>query len=81
MDKETLTRLLTLSAMYVGEDQPAVTENLHCSQATENTGLEEVMEVYSTHFRRLSPKPSKMSDFHLMGSQLSPYGVQLSPNA
>jgi hypothetical protein len=25
------------------------------------------MEVYSTHFRRLSPKPSKMSDFHLMG--------------
>jgi hypothetical protein len=31
MDKETLTRLLTLSSMYVGEDQLAVAENLHCS--------------------------------------------------
>jgi hypothetical protein len=37
MDKETLTRLLTLSAMYLGEDQLAVIENLHCSQVTENT--------------------------------------------
>ena len=43
MDNETLTRLLTLSAMYVREDQLAVTENLHCSQATENTGVEEAM--------------------------------------
>jgi hypothetical protein len=49
MDKETLTRLLTLSAMYVGEDQLAVTENLHCSQATENKGVEEVMEVMEVY--------------------------------
>ena len=43
MDKETLTRLLTLSAMYVGEDQVALTENLHCLQATENNKVEEVI--------------------------------------
>jgi hypothetical protein len=43
IDKETLKRLLTLSAMYVGEDQLIVPENLHSSQATENTGVEEVM--------------------------------------
>ena len=43
MDKVTLNRLLTLSAMYVGEDHLAVTENLHCSQATETMGVEEAM--------------------------------------
>jgi hypothetical protein len=43
MDKETLTRLQMLSAMYVMEDQLAVIENLHSSQATENNGVEEVM--------------------------------------
>jgi hypothetical protein len=43
MDKETLTRILTLSAMYVGEGQLALTENLHCSQGTEKRELEEAM--------------------------------------
>ena len=43
MDKETVTRLQTLSVMYVGEDWLADIENLHCSQATENNGVEEVM--------------------------------------
>ena len=43
MDKETMTRLQTLSAMYVGEDQLADTENLHCSQAKEKREVEEVM--------------------------------------
>jgi hypothetical protein len=43
MDKETVTRLQTLSAMYVGEDRLADIENLHCSQATETNGVEEVM--------------------------------------
>jgi hypothetical protein len=43
MDKETVTRLQTLSAVYVGEDRLCGTENLHCSQTTENTGVEEVM--------------------------------------
>jgi hypothetical protein len=43
MDKETMTRLQTLAAMYVGEDCLADIENLHCSQKTENKGVEEVM--------------------------------------
>lgn len=43
MDKETLTRLLTLSAMYVEEDQLSVARNLHSSQATDNKEVEEVM--------------------------------------
>jgi len=43
MDKETRTRLQMLSAMYVREDQLAVTENLHSLQATENKGVGEVM--------------------------------------
>ncbi|RSL17966.1 hypothetical protein EDE15_3518 [Edaphobacter aggregans] len=43
MDKETLTRLQTLSAMYVGEDRLADTENLHCSQATAGKTVVEVM--------------------------------------
>ena len=43
MDKGTVTRLQTLSAMYVGEDRLANTENLHCSQTTEIRGVGEVM--------------------------------------
>jgi hypothetical protein len=43
MDKETRMRLQMLSAMYVREDQLAVTENLHSLQATENKGVWEVM--------------------------------------
>jgi len=43
IDKETMTRLQTLSAMYVGEDQLIATENLHCSQVTENKWIEKVM--------------------------------------
>ncbi|WP_353062229.1 hypothetical protein RBB77_13060 [Tunturibacter psychrotolerans] len=43
MDKETRTRLQMLSAMYVREDQLAVTENLHSLQATENKEVGEVM--------------------------------------
>jgi hypothetical protein len=43
MDKGTVTRLQTLSAMYVGEDRLANTENLHCSQTTEMRGVGEVM--------------------------------------
>jgi hypothetical protein len=43
MDKETMTRLQTLSGMYVGEDLLANTENLHCSQVTENKKVEEVV--------------------------------------
>jgi hypothetical protein len=43
MDKETMTRLQTLSGMYVGEDLLAEAENLHCSQATEKKEVEEVM--------------------------------------
>jgi len=40
INKETLTRLLTLTAMYVGEDQLAGTENLHCPQVTEKIEVE-----------------------------------------
>src|SRR5271168_4210243 len=43
MDKETITRLQTLSEMYVGEDLLAENENLHCSQAIEKKEVEEVM--------------------------------------
>jgi hypothetical protein len=43
MDKETLTRLLTLSSMYLGEDWLALAKNLHRSQVTETTEVEEVM--------------------------------------
>jgi hypothetical protein len=43
MDKETITRLQTLSGMYVGEDLLAETENLHYSQVTEKKTVEEVM--------------------------------------
>ena len=43
MDKETVTRLQTLSTMYAGEDCLADTENLHRLQATEKTKVEEVM--------------------------------------
>ena len=43
IDKETMTRLQTLSARYVGEEQLVATENLHCSQATENKRIEKVM--------------------------------------
>ena len=32
-------------------------------------------------FNPTTPKPPTMSDFHLMGSELSRYGVQLSPYA
>jgi hypothetical protein len=45
MDKEMMTRLQTLSGMYVGEDLLAETEKLHCSQDTENKEVDEVMEV------------------------------------
>jgi hypothetical protein len=43
LGKETLTRLLTLSAMYVGEDQLAAAEHLHYPQVNENTEFDEVM--------------------------------------
>ncbi len=43
MNKETMMQLQMLSAMYVGEDQPAASDNLHCSQATETNWVEEVM--------------------------------------
>jgi hypothetical protein len=43
MDKETVTRLQTLSTMYAGEDCIVDTENLHRSQSTEKTKVEEVM--------------------------------------
>jgi hypothetical protein len=43
MDKETMMRLQMLFAMYVGEDQLVVTEDLHCSQVAENKGVDEVM--------------------------------------
>jgi hypothetical protein len=43
MDKETMTRLKTLSGMYVGEDLLAPSQDLHCSQATEKKDIEEVM--------------------------------------
>jgi hypothetical protein len=36
------------------------------------------MEVYKDSPQETSPKPSKMSDFHFMGSRLSPFEVQLS---
>jgi hypothetical protein len=43
MDKETMTRLKTLSGMYVGEDLLADSQNLHCSQAIEKEDVEEVL--------------------------------------
>jgi hypothetical protein len=43
MDKETITRLQTLSGMYVGEDLLAETKNLHYLQVTEKKAVEEVM--------------------------------------
>ena len=43
MDKETIMRLQMLSAMYVGEDQLVLNEVLHCSQVSENKGVDEVM--------------------------------------
>ena len=43
MDKETLTRLLTLSSMYLGEDWLALAKNLHRPQVTVTTEVEEVM--------------------------------------
>jgi hypothetical protein len=42
-DKPTIAALQQLGAMYVGEDLIAGTENLHCSQVTENNKVEDVM--------------------------------------
>jgi hypothetical protein len=36
LDKATVAGIQRLAAVYVGEDIPAETENLHCSQTTEN---------------------------------------------
>jgi hypothetical protein len=43
MDKEKMTRLKTLSGMYVGEDLLADSKNLHCWQAIEKNDVEEVL--------------------------------------
>lgn len=44
-DRSTLTRIQELATLYAMEDSPAETENLHESQATQNKGAMEVMEV------------------------------------
>jgi hypothetical protein len=43
LDKATVAAIKQLAAMYVEEDMPADTENLHCSQAAEKKEVEEVM--------------------------------------
>jgi hypothetical protein len=42
-DKATVAGIKQLVAVYVEEDMPAETENLHCSQAPEKKEVEEVM--------------------------------------
>jgi hypothetical protein len=42
-DKATIASLQQLAVMYVGEALIAETENLHCSQVTENKTVEDVM--------------------------------------
>ena len=44
-DKATLARIEKLSAVYMMEDAPPEIENLHGSQTTENSQVEEVVEV------------------------------------
>ena len=44
-DKATVAGIEQLAAVYVMEDMPAETENLHRRQAIENKKLAEVMEV------------------------------------
>jgi hypothetical protein len=42
LDKTTVTMIQRLAAVYVGEDLLEQTENLHCSQQTENKEVEEI---------------------------------------
>jgi hypothetical protein len=42
-DKATATAIQRIAAMYVEEDLLSETENLHCSQTSENKKVEEVV--------------------------------------